>query len=380
MVEEVNANVSVKPFGLLPSIAMIILSVGMMIHVLIGPMLIGEAKRDAWMAVFVAFAVIIPWTLIPFYGLLKKLERKRFDYWLKEHMPPIAAWLVLAYFLFVLFLIACETLIITSSWTGTTYLPRTPTFVVGCVFLGICVYASCLGLRTIAFVSCVLVPFVVLLGDFVMSANMPHKDYEYLLPLLENGFAPVAKSAVNCFTAFAELFMLLMFQHHIQKHKSFKRWHLLVLILFLALLAVGPVTGAIAQFGPFEAAKMRYPAFSQWRLVSIGKYFEHVDFFAIFQWLSGALVRLSLTLHLIMEYSPISRMKRKWIGIAILSILLASVTYYWIHNMITYRLVLLWGFKVFGIMTMAVITILYGVSFLKKRRINNEQNHRSGDA
>lgn len=250
-----------KPFGIIPAIAMIILSVGLVNHVLIGPLLLSEAKRDAWMAVLAAFVVIIPWTLIPLYGLMKKLERKRFDRWLIEHMPLFFAWLVIAYFLIVLLATASETLIVTSSWTGTTYLPETPTFVVSCVFLGICLYAACSGLRTIAFVSCILLPFVVFLGDFVMTANMPHKEYEYLLPMLEHGVSPVVRGAVLCFTSFSELFTLLMFQHHLQKHKQFKRWHLFVLILFLGLLAAGPVTGAIAEFGPDEAEKMRYPAF-----------------------------------------------------------------------------------------------------------------------
>lgn len=369
---------SIKPFGLLPSIAMIILSVGLVNHVLIAPLLLNDAKRDAWLSVIVSLAVIIPWTLIPFHGLLKKLERKRFDFWLKEYMPSFAAWFVMAYFLFVLFLIASETLIVTSSWTGTTYLPRTPTFIVSCVFLGLCLYAAYSGIRTIAFVSCILLPAVVLLGDFVMTANMPHKDYHYLLPLLENGFPAVAQSAIFCLTAFSELFTLLLFQHHLQKHKTFKRWHLLIIILFLGLLAIGPLMAAIAQFGPFEAEKLRYPAFSQWRLVSIGKYLEHVDFFAIFQWLSGALIRLSLSLYLIMEYSPIYRMKRKWIGIAVLAILLTVSAYYWIHHMIAYRLVVQMGFKVFGVTTMSIVIILYAVSFMKKRRGQHEPRRRSG--
>lgn len=369
---------SIKPFGLFPAIAMIVLSVGLANHVLIVPLLLSEATRDAWMSVIVALAVIIPWTLIPLYGLMKKLKHKPFDRWLFEHMPPFFGWLVLGYFLVLLFLIALETLIVTSSWTGTTYLPETPTFVVSCVFLGVCLYAACSGLRTIAFVGCVLVPFVVLLGDFVMSANMPHKEYGYLLPMLEYGISPVLRGVLPCLTSFGELFMLLLFQHHLHKQKSFKRWQLLLLTVFLALLTIGPVMGAISEFGPIEAEKMRYPAFSQWRLVSIGKYFEHVDFFAIFQWLSGALVRLSFTMYLLIEYSPISRMKRKWVGIAILTFSLALTAYYWIQDMITYRLVLTWGFRVSGIMTMSIIVILYAISFLKKRRVKREQHHRSG--
>lgn len=364
--EEVNAIMKVKPFGLMPSIAIIVLSVGLVNHVLIVPFLLGAAKRDAWMSVFLAFIVIVPWTAIPLFGLLKKLNHQRFDKWLMDRVHPVIGWIIMCYFLIILFLIASETLIVTSSWTGTTYLPNTPTYVIAFVFLCLCVYASCKGLRTIAYMSCLLVPIVVLLGDFVMSTNMPHKDYRYLLPMLEHGFSPVIKASINCLTAFSELFMLLLIQHHLKK--SFKRWHIMVLIAFLGLLAVGPLTGSIAEFGPEEAEKMRYPAFAQWRLVSIGRYFEHVDFFAIFQWLSGALIRLSVAIYLIMEYNPLSRSKYKWIAVVIMTIALGAMASYWTNNMIGYRIVISAGFQYFGVSTMSLIVIIFAISFLKKRR------------
>ncbi|REK75762.1 GerAB/ArcD/ProY family transporter [Paenibacillus paeoniae] len=360
---------NVKPFGIIPSIAILVLSVGLVNHVLIVPILLTVAKRDAWMAVFLAFIVILPWTAIPFFNLLKKLSHQRFDKWLKDRVHPVLAWMIIGYFLIVTFLIASETLIVTSSWTGTTYLPNTPTYVVASVFLALCLYASCMGLRTIAFMSCLLVPMVVLLGDFVMSINLPHKDYRYLLPMLEYGFSPVARASIHCLTAFSELFMLLFIQHHLKK--SYKRWHLILLVLFLGLLAVGPLTGAIAEFGPDEAEKMRYPAFSQWRLVSIGRYFEHVDFFAIFQWLSGALIRISLSIYLLLEFNPLSRSKYRWIAPVVIGVLLCGMAVYWTNHMIQYRLMIAWGFRYFGVVTMSLIIIVYAISFMKKRQVRS---------
>jgi len=358
---------NVKPFGLIPAVAILILSVGLVNHVLIVPILLTVAKRDAWMAVILAFLVILPWTAIPFFNLLKKMSHQRFDKWLKDRVHPVIAWIILGYFLVLMFLIASETLIVTSSWTGTTYLPNTPTYVVVVVFLALCLYAACKGLRTIAYMSCLLLPMVIVLGDFVMSTNMPHKDYRYLLPMLEYGFSPVVRASIDCLTAFSELFMLLFMQHHLKK--SYKRWHIIVLVLFLGLLAVGPLTGAISEFGPGEAEKMRYPAFSQWRLVSIGRYFEHVDFFAIFQWLSGALIRISLSMFLILEFNPLSKSKHKWLAPAIIGILLCGMAFYWTNHMIQYRLVIGFGFHYFGIVTMSLIIAVYAISFVKKRQV-----------
>ncbi|MCR2802467.1 GerAB/ArcD/ProY family transporter [Paenibacillus soyae] len=369
---------SVKRFGILPSMAILALSVGLINHVLIGPLLLDAAGRDAWLAVFVSLGLILPWGLIPFMNLLNKLKHKRIDYWLKDRLPPFLVWLIMAYFLLIMFMIATETLVVTTSWSGTTYLPRTPNVVLCLVFVCLCMYAALNGLRTIAFMSCILIPFVVLLGDFVMTTNMPHKDYRYLLPMLENGAMPVIKAVVYLLTSFSELFYILLFQHHLSG--SYNRKHMLVLVLFLALLALGPVAGAIAEFGPVEAEKMRYPAFSQWRLVSIGKYFEHVDFFAIYQWLSGALIRTSLAIYLILEYSGIKQMKRQWLGVSVLGAALTGIAYYWVSHMVDYREVILWVYTWFGILTMSVVLVVYAISFMKARRGGNErQHHRSGN-
>lgn len=367
---------NVKPFGILPAIAILILSVGLVNHVLSVPLLLGAAHRDAWMCVWAAMLIVLPWTAIPLFGAIKKMKQLPIDQWLLQRLHPVIAWILIAVFLLDLLLIAYETLIVTSSWTATTYLPNTPPFVIEIVFLALCLFAAGSGLRTIAYMSCLLLPLVVLLGDFVMSANMPHKDYRYLLPMLENGISPVILGANRAITAFSELFMLLFIQHHIKG--TFKCWHLIVLVLFLALLTFGPITGAISEFGPVEAEKMRYPAFSQWRLVSIGRYFEHVDFFAVFQWLSGALIRLSLAIHIITEFGPLRRMKRKWMMTALLAVVLAVPAIFGINNMLFYRLVLQWTFDYLGLFMLFLVVCVWGASFLKKKQ--GKQQPKKSDA
>lgn len=359
-------NMNIKPFGLLSAACIMILSVGLVNHVLVVPLILSAAERDAWMSVFASLIFILPWAAIPLHGALSRLQGKRLDHWLLERLPPFVAWIIIGYSLLLVFLVATETLIVTTSWTETTYLSSTPPIAILVVFLSLCIYAASLGLRTIAFVGTLLLPVVVFVGDFVMSANMPHKDYRYLLPMLENGMSPVWKAALYSLTAFGELFILLLMQHHFKSR--FKRWHLVLLICFLALLSVGPVTGAISEFGPIEAEKMRYPAFAQWRLVSIGRYFEHVDFFAIYQWLSGAMVRISLSIYLLGEFTPIARMKRKWIGMAVIGSVMGYISWYWVHHMVDFRHVLKFIYTYGGIASCSMAIVVYGFSFLKARR------------
>ena len=66
-------------------------------------------------------------------------------------------------------------------------------------------------------------------------------------------------------------------------------------MLFILMgLTMGPTIGAITEFGPIEAAKQRYPAYEEWGLGSIGRFIEHFDFLSIYQWLTGAFIRVGL--------------------------------------------------------------------------------------
>lgn len=356
----------VKPFGILPSMLMMVLSVGLVNHVLVVPLLLDAAKRDAWISVIFGLVIVLPWITFPIYGILKRMNGIPLDQWLTQLMPRFLAWILMGVFLLVQFFIAFESLIMTASWTATTYLPNTPSMVVCTVFLGLCMFASVSGLRTIAYVSCILLPIVVLLGDFVMSANMPHKDYHYLLPMLENGMSPVMKGIYYVLTSSCELFGFLFIQHHI--HGKFKRWNFIVLVLFLSLLTLGPVMGAIVEFGPVEADKMRYPAFSQWRLVSIGKYFEHVDFFAIFQWMSGALIRLAISIHILSEFWPLRRLKQKWISPTVLGVIILVISGAGIKNMLQVRTALHASFQYTGVVVMILTIVIWIVSMFRKKQ------------
>ncbi|WP_169086892.1 endospore germination permease [Paenibacillus sp. PL91] len=362
----------VKPFGILASIMMIVLSVGLVNHVLIVPMLFSAAERDAWICVLIGLVIVLPWALIPLFGILKRLNGMPLDKWLMERLPRFLSWFLMGVFLLMQLALAFETLIMTASWTATTYLPNTPSFVVCFVFLGLCLFASISGLRTIAYVSCILLPIVVLLGDFVMSANMPHKDYHYLLPMLENGPTPLIKGVLYTLTSSSELFVFMLIQHHISG--KFKRWPLFWLVLFLSLLTLGPVLGSIAEFGPAEAEKMRYPAFSQWRLVSIGKYFEHVDFFAIYQWMSGALIRLALCIHVLSEFGPLRQLKRKWISPAMISVIIFVVSYIGINHMLEFRVILEMFFRYTGIIIMALTSVIWIVTLFPRKQGNKNRS------
>ncbi|WP_201006487.1 GerAB/ArcD/ProY family transporter [Paenibacillus glycanilyticus] len=361
-----SVQLNAKPIGLWPIVMMTLLSVGLVNHVIVVPLLLAEAKRDAWLSIPVALIIALPIAVFPLQRVMFKMNRVRFDEWLRQRVPAFFVWLILAIINLALLFVAFGSLVDVVAWTSNTYLPLTPQFVVLFIFCFICMFAAMNGLRTIGYVSCILLPIVVVLGDFVMSANMPSKDYRYLLPMFEMGMYPIFKGSVYSLSAFMELSFLLLIQHEMKR--SFKKWHLLLLTIMLMLLTLGPTIGAITLFGPEEASMMRYPAYSQWRLVQIGKYFEHVDFFAVFQWLSGALIRISLPLYLIQLYGPFRKIKRKWISMLITVFVLAIASITVLMHMKWYMILMHAYFQVAWILFGAVLLLLWILTFHKPKK------------
>ena len=171
-----------------PIFMMLTLSVGLSSHVIVLPAVLDVSMRDAWMCSPLAFIVIVPWLSVFVYGTIKRTKQANVRMWLKKRVSPAGAWFIIAPIIVFLLLTSFQCYVETAAWTSATFLPLTPDFTVQTVLMSLIAFAALSGLRTIAYMSCLLLPVVVVLGDFVMSANMPHKDYNVLLPLLEHGW------------------------------------------------------------------------------------------------------------------------------------------------------------------------------------------------
>lgn len=255
--------------------------------------------------------VIVPYLIwVSFlYFIIKWTKQQPLVPWIEQHCGRGIAWGIRIVFILYGMSIAALTLEETVTWTHVSYMPRTPEFALALSLSLLCIFAAYYGIQAIAITSGVLLPFVVILGDFVMSANLPAKDYSLLFPVLIDGWMPVLDGTIYIGGGLVELILILFLQHHLKT--KVKLWAMWLLALFLVLLMLGPVTGAITEFGPFEAAKLRYPAYEEWRLVSIGKYIHHVDFLSIYQWLSGAFIRISSTMYIAAELMPFQKNKDK---------------------------------------------------------------------
>jgi spore germination protein (amino acid permease) len=252
------------------------------------------------------------------------MQGQTFLGWLKVKIPAFIVWPLTVVLAVYMFAIALITLKDTVTWARAIYLPHTPAYALSISFTALCLFAAAAGISPIAITSGILLPVVIVLGLFVMTVNFQSKDYTLLFPLFTHGYSPALTGVSYVMGSFSELIVLLFIQQHLAAKVRFVPFMFLALIL--TGLTIGPLTGSIAMFGPFEAAAQRYPPFELWRMVRIGKFITHLDFLSVYQWLSGAFIRISLALFLIVDLLGIRKKRMAAIVIAAALLLLLSLT------------------------------------------------------
>uniref|UniRef100_UPI0018CE3F4E endospore germination permease n=2 Tax=Bacillus TaxID=1386 RepID=UPI0018CE3F4E len=251
--------------------------------------------------------VYIIW--IPFVFIIhKQTSEEHLFAWLIRNYGGFITYPLLSILILYLIMLGIVTLKETLTFFS-FYLPETPRILLGMVLTIICFYNIQRGIQSIALTTGILLPVVFMLGFFVMIANFPHKDYSLLKPILEHGMDPVIKGMIYPAAGFVELIFILFLQHHIRS--KIKLSQLIIVAIILAGITLGPTMAAIVEFGPFVAASQRYPAFEEWRLVSIGKYIEHLDFLSVYQWLVGVFIRISLVIFLIPDVLQVTKQKAR---------------------------------------------------------------------
>ncbi|MGE7946852.1 endospore germination permease [Lysinibacillus sp. NPDC093688] len=272
--------------------------IGLKNHVTIIPPILDVAGRDGWASVLLASVIIFFWLFLLVY-IQKKTNQEPIRDWLEGKIGKIGSTIVIYLIVIYLLILAAFTMVETLQWINSTFLPQTPAFILLLIYTILCIFLVTTSLQTIVILNVFVLFGVVVFGFFVAFTNLQVKDYELLRPFFEHGFQPVIKGVIYPASGFIELLTLLFLQH---QFKDRIRWyHFGIMLIILMGLTLGPLMGAIAEFGPTEAAKQRYPAYEEWGLVSIGRYIEHLDFFSIYQWLTGTFIRVSFFLYVIAD-------------------------------------------------------------------------------
>lgn len=269
----------------------ILLSVGLFAHVEIIPFLLSTAKRDSWISILITILFLPLWIYV-LYKVVAVVNERSIIKLLKDHASPFGYYILLMPF--ALYMLVCS--FVTAKdiiyWSQLSYMQGFNSFTLAIVLLLLCLICTESGLFSIGLLSSILCPIVLFLGFFISFANVKKKHYELLFPMFTDGYLPMTKGLIYTSLPILELFIIIFLTPVLKKAVSRKQ---LFIVGFVILgLMLGPTMGAIVEFGPEQASEYRYPAYEEWRLITIGRYFSHADFFAIYQWLSGGVIRISL--------------------------------------------------------------------------------------
>lgn len=337
--------------------------IGILNHVLVIPLVLDASHRDAWISILATALIYFIW--IPFlYFIHRKTAGQSIMNWLRNHYNKSISYLILL--LMIIYLILMSFVTIKDTLTFTTfYYPQTPKIVFVVMFFIVCLYNIYGGIQSVAITSAILLPFVFLFGFFVMTANFQYKDFTLLQPFLENGIEPVVKGMIYPAVGFFELLFILFFQHFLPK--KIKWYQLYFVALVLIILTLSPTIGSIIEFGPVVSSLQRYPAFEQWRIVSIGKYIEHMDSLSIYQWYVGTFIRLSMLGILIADLLPMKSKKAKRIAIFVIGLIIFNGIYLPLNDATTYAILYQYFFPFSIALLTAIFVILWVLALISPK-------------
>ncbi|MDQ0268358.1 endospore germination permease [Cytobacillus purgationiresistens] len=300
----------------------ILLGVGLFAHVEIIPAVLSTAGRDSWISMLMAFIPLV--IMVPLiYKVGSILHNKSFIQLFHKDLGGIKFYLLFSplilYLLLSAFISAKEIIY----WSQLSFMQNFSSFIIALVLLLACFFCTRAGIETMVIISSVLLPIVVFLGFFVSFANMKKKNYELLFPIFKEDFSNILQGVIYTALPILEMALVLFFLPFLKKKITKKQLFFLGFILIG--LMCGPTIGAIVEFGPDHAADFRYPAFEEWRIISIGRYISHTDFFAIFQWLSGGIIRISLFVYISAQLITKGKEKKLPIDIVFFIFLIACV-------------------------------------------------------
>lgn len=358
-----------KKISLINVYFIMLLSLGITNHVILIPLILQLSNRDAWFGTLLTAILHVGWVYIVYYIMKRTGQQSIFD-WFRERFGKIGGGVFAAitalYFMWMSMVILRET----TTWVQVTYLPQTPKIVVSLIIVLLCAVVANNGIRSIAIISGVLLPMVWLLGHFVAISNLQYKDYSLLTPLFVDGVEPMLRGMIVAAGGFMELFVLIYLTHHMKRRMNYLS--VVILALLLGGLTLGPLMGAIAAFGPIPAMQSRYPAYEQWMLVTITKYITHVDFLALYQWISGTLIRISLFFFIIAEGIGFKKgMHRRWFlfasGIVLSVLTLLPIIDKQIEQFVFGR----YSAAFLAFLTIFTLAVALAVSFKPKTKVEN---------
>jgi len=302
---------------------LLIITLPIMGHVVILPLMLDVAGRDGWISILLA----LPFGIL-FAGAVYRLrlmfpEPDFMAAFRRETGPWLVVPLRILLAAYLLFLSAYSLASVTDM-VHIAFLPDTPLWMLVAWFMLFCFYAIIRGIRSIALVGTLLGIVSLVTGHSVTAMATPRKELSNLLPVLEFGITgPLIGTLVLCSIWVEMLFLLALPVENFGEKRTFPLW--IVGVLLNGLMMMSTLTGAVMIFGFGQADEFTYPALETVRIIHLG-FIERFDIYGMMLMSFGCYIRTSLYLRLAFQQMlPAKGDSTRW-GKAVLWLLAAGVS------------------------------------------------------
>ncbi|MCK4260309.1 MAG: endospore germination permease [Halanaerobiales bacterium] len=250
-----------------------------------------EAKHDSWVSVIAVtlYGIITAYVVVTL-GVMFK-DQTVIQYSQKIVGRTFGKVIGLSYFVFFIHLNTIVIREFTELLQG-PFFAETPLLFLTIGIILPSIYALYQGLEVFARVNEIIFPifFLIVIGIFILSYR--DMDFIKLIPVLAEGWMPVAKAVYYQTTWFGETSVLLILIPSLNLPEKVRR-SAIISVIFAGILVLFSNVGVILVFGS-QVGQLTYPFLTLARYVSLAETFERLDSFVVFIWVLGVFVKIAI--------------------------------------------------------------------------------------
>jgi spore germination protein KB len=249
------------------------------------------AREDAWLASLCSLSINIVMTCL--YVMLTRLYPEKTLFQIHEEaLGKVAGKLLNLLYLFYFLILTGTLLGNLGFFLSSEMMSDTPIEAIQIVFIVAAVMCARSGVIILARVGELMFPWILLLFLVLAFSLTPQIEWDYIKPVLEDGWTPVFKAGFHS-SMFQELVVMLAFFSLVSRKKERER------ALVLGTVAGGLVISIIVLLsvlvlGIEQTENSTFPAFALAKTINVGNFFQRVEGILITIWVLTFFIKISL--------------------------------------------------------------------------------------
>ncbi|GGG79484.1 GerAB/ArcD/ProY family transporter [Paenibacillus radicis (ex Gao et al. 2016)] len=254
-------------------------------------------------------------------------------------------------------------------------IPQNGYMIVGIIM---CAYAVFHGLEVIARVALLILGISVMTFLFIYILLVSQYHFEYLLPVMENGFWSSFKGSFVVISWFGDMMFISMIIQYVKRTKKTVPYAIIGIGISFALLMMA-VVGCIVVFGGKGASTFTYPIVSLIQNIKLFRDIERLDAILIAIWVMSSFVKVTVyfwsALQALTEWLHISRPRLFIPPLAVAVVICARFKIWGLIEMSSLYDRQAWYFLIFQLV---LPIVLFLVAAARQNSIPEEKSYGSG--